>query len=97
MKSGKRTSPAHRPAKASHSASAPALAKSISGRVLACIGFLCAVPILLEFTMTRHPHFPGEGRFAFYTGLGLVASLLVAGGGWLLKFFLARPGDYYDR
>lgn len=57
---------------------------------------VCALAVLAELFVERHPHFSVDGVFGFYALLGFSACalLIVAakGFGWLLK----RKEDYYD-
>jgi hypothetical protein len=57
---------------------------------------VCALTVLAELFVERHPHFSVDGVFGFYALLGFIACalLIVAakGFGWLLK----RKEDYYD-
>lgn len=59
---------------------------------------LGAVLVLADlFYENPHPHFPVETSFGFQAWFGFVAFIVVVFLGRLLRVFVRRPEDFYDR
>ena len=56
----------------------------------------CAVSVLLEFFVHRHPHFKADAIFGFYALLGFVACIAMILLAKFLGIFLKVGEDYYD-
>lgn len=56
----------------------------------------CALSVLLEFFVHRHPHFKADAFFGFYAVLGFVACTAMILLAKALGVFLKVPEDYYD-
>ena len=55
----------------------------------------CAVLLVAEFLIDRHPHVPGEGLPWFYSIVGFVAFVLIVLGAKSLRTVIRRPEDFY--
>lgn len=72
-------------------------ARSINLLVGALI-ILCAMTVLAEFFYTNdHPHFELEKILGFQAWFGFVTFIAIVFLGWLLRLFVRRGEDYYDR
>ncbi len=58
---------------------------------------LAAVLVLLDFTYGKHSHFEIEDIFGFYGFYGFVGCVTLVLLAKLLRKFVMRPEDYYDR
>lgn len=58
---------------------------------------ILAILLVVEFFIHRHSHFPWEDQPFFFAIYGFVACVLVIFTSKLLRFFLKRNEDYYDR
>lgn len=64
------------------------------------VGFFFAVLIFLlvaDFFVHKHGHFPFEDMPSFFAAYGFVACVLVIFGSKVLRYFLGRREDYYDK
>lgn len=69
------------------------ITKMIIGLEAACI-----VAVLADFFYTNpHPHFGIEKSFAFQAWFGFVTFIVIVFLGRVLRLFVSRPEDYYDR
>ena len=57
---------------------------------------LCALLVILEIVMSRHPMFGWEGWYGFYAIWGFVSSVGIVLLGKQLRRFVSRREDYYD-
>jgi hypothetical protein len=70
----------------------------ITALVVACAATLAAEPVWRPFFDEHHPaHFPIENVIGYQALLGFVAFVCVVFLGKLLRVFVKRPEDYYDR
>ena len=67
--------------------------KLIVGLVVACV----AVSLADLFYTNPHPHFGIESTFAFQAWFGFVTFVVIVFLGRVLRLFVSRPEDYYDR
>lgn len=67
--------------------------KLIIGLVIACV----AVSLADLFYTNPHPHFGIESSFAFQAWFGFVTFVVIVFLGRVLRLFVSRPEDYYDR
>jgi len=58
---------------------------------------LCGVLVLLDLFIHRHAVVGVDGWFAFYALYGFVGSVGLVMTAKLLRLWLKRPEDYYDR
>lgn len=73
--------------------------KLIIGLVVACV-LLLVIELIFgkSFHDEHHPaHFAMENVFGYQAWLGFIAFVVVVFLGWLLRFVIARPEDFYDR
>jgi len=73
--------------------------KPINVKILfVCYYSSLAVLLLLDLFVEKHFHFPWEKRFGFYSVFGFVACVaLVVAAKYILRPFVKRPEDYYDK
>ena len=57
---------------------------------------VCAILVVLDFVIDRHPHFPIEEIPAFFALFGFIAFVGVVFGCALFGRFVRRAEDYYD-
>jgi len=57
---------------------------------------ICALLVLTELAVHRHPHFGWEGVPFFHAAFGFVAFWCIVIAGKHLRKLLWRPEDYYD-
>ncbi len=57
---------------------------------------LCAVLFLLDFIVHRHAYAPNEGTPGFYALTGFLAFSFIVLGSGALRWFIARPENYYS-
>lgn len=66
--------------------------------MIALLIVICAALALADlFYSNPHPHFPIETTFAFQAWFGFVSFVVVVFLGSLLRLFVSRPEDYYER
>jgi len=53
--------------------------------------------LIVDFFVPRHPHFFWEEAPGFYAAYGFVSCLVLALAARVLRFFIKRGEDYYDR
>ncbi|HYW91516.1 MAG TPA: hypothetical protein VFA95_03470 [Gammaproteobacteria bacterium] len=58
---------------------------------------IAAVTVLAGLFVARRADFAVAGWFGFYATAGLVSSILIAAGGWLVARLAGRGENYYDR
>jgi uncharacterized PurR-regulated membrane protein YhhQ (DUF165 family) len=58
---------------------------------------VCAVLVLAELVVHRHAEHPFETHFGFYAVYGFLSYSFIVLAAKLLRVFLMRPEDYYDR
>ncbi|MEZ4414591.1 MAG: hypothetical protein R3E10_02445 [Gemmatimonadota bacterium] len=66
-------------------------------RILTVFFALCVGSVLAEFAVHRHSEHPWEGLFAFYPLWGFVGIVVLVVLSKLLRTFVMRGEDYYDR
>lgn len=64
--------------------------------LLACVSALCAVLVVLDLLMGRHPTAMLDGLPGFFGAFGFLAFSLAVLSGWPLGRLLRRPERYYD-
>ncbi|TWU37807.1 hypothetical protein Q31b_45960 [Novipirellula aureliae] len=71
---------------------------NINKMVIALV-VVCVLLVLADFFYTNpHPHFPAwENVIGFQAWFGFIAFVVVVFLGRLLRIFVSRPEDYYDR
>ncbi len=57
---------------------------------------LCALLVILEIVVSRHPIFGWEGWYGFYAIWGFVSLFGIVLLGKQLRRFVSRREDYYD-
>lgn len=65
-------------------------------RLWAGLYIVCALTLVPEFFISRHPHFGIDGFFGFYALLGFVSCALLILIAKLGGVFLKRPENYYE-
>ncbi len=65
--------------------------------VLFAFFLLCGVLFCADFLVDRHVYFDIEGYFNFYSIYGFVMFSVIIFGSRVLRFFLMRKENYYDK
>ena len=72
--------------------------KTVRLRLVLFIFFLlCGILFCLDFFIDRHVYFDIESSFNFYSFYGFVMFSLIIFGSRVLKFFLMRKENYYEK
>lgn len=58
---------------------------------------LCAALLLADLLYTKHTHFAFEAWFGFFAFFGFGAYVFIVMSAKLLRRWLKRPEDYYER
>ncbi|MDT8448674.1 MAG: hypothetical protein RQ847_00735 [Wenzhouxiangellaceae bacterium] len=66
-------------------------------RVVHTLYAICAVTVLLDFVVQRHETLDFAHWFGFYAWYGFVACTGLVLAAKLLRVFVKRPEDYYER
>lgn len=59
--------------------------------------FLCVCLFAVDFFVKRYVYFEIEGVYNFYSIYGFVMFSIIIFGSRLLRFFLGRPENFYDK
>ena len=65
--------------------------------ILIVFGVLCVGLFIIDFFVERYTYFEVEGLYNFYSIYGFVMFSIIIFGSRLLRFFLERPENYYDK
>ena len=65
--------------------------------VLLVFFLLCGVLFCADFLVERHVYFDVEAYFNFYSVYGFVMFSIIIFGSRVLRFFLMRKENYYDK
>ena len=65
--------------------------------VLLVFFLLCGVLFCADFLVERHVYFDVESYFNFYSVYGFVMFSIIIFGSRVLRFFLMRKENYYDK
>lgn len=57
----------------------------------------CGLSVLAEFFIHLHPEHPLESIFNFYSIYGFIMCIVLVVGAKLLRVFMMRKEDYYDK
>jgi uncharacterized PurR-regulated membrane protein YhhQ (DUF165 family) len=82
-----------------HDPDSPRFLERIAGiRLLLWLLYaVCAALVLAELLVHRHVEHPWEEYFGFYAVYGFLAYAFIVLAAKLLRVFLMRPENYYDR
>ena len=69
---------------------------NIRGIIIGLIAF-CAILLLSELFIEKHPYFDVESWFGFYGFFGFAAFVVIVFIGRGLRLIISRPEDYYDQ
>lgn len=71
--------------------------RNINAMILGLFALGAMLVLADLFYENPHPHFPIETSFGFQAWFGFVAFVVVVFLGSILRTFVRRPEDYYDR
>lgn len=66
-------------------------------KIVLALFALCGVLFLADGFYEKHSHFSAEDVFGFYALYGFVMCVVLVIGAKLMRVFLMRDEDYYDR